>query len=40
MVNSFRPDEVADPLDHDEVLAAAPHREGRFFQVPPALGGT
>ena len=40
MVNSFRPDEVADSLDHDEVLAAAPHPEDGFFQVPPALGAT
>jgi aspartyl-tRNA(Asn)/glutamyl-tRNA(Gln) amidotransferase subunit C len=38
MINSFRPDDVSDPLDHDEVLAAAPQRENRFFQVPPALG--
>ncbi len=38
MINSFRSDEVAEPLDHDEVLAAAPDREDRFFRVPPALG--
>ncbi len=38
LVNSFRPDEADDPLDHEEVLAAAPDREDRFFRVPPALG--
>jgi aspartyl-tRNA(Asn)/glutamyl-tRNA(Gln) amidotransferase subunit C len=37
MVNAFRPDETAPSLEREEVLAAAPDREGSFFRVPPAL---
>jgi aspartyl-tRNA(Asn)/glutamyl-tRNA(Gln) amidotransferase subunit C len=38
LVNVFRDDVVADCLDRDEVLAAAPHaRDGRFG-VPPIIG--
>ena len=38
MVNAFRPDEVTDPLDRDEVLSQAPEAEGGYFRVPPILG--
>jgi aspartyl-tRNA(Asn)/glutamyl-tRNA(Gln) amidotransferase subunit C len=38
LVNVFRADVVGACLDHDEVLAAAPHaRDGRFG-VPPIVG--
>jgi aspartyl-tRNA(Asn)/glutamyl-tRNA(Gln) amidotransferase subunit C len=37
MVNAFRADETAPSLEREEVLAAAPDREGSFFRVPPAL---
>ncbi len=38
LANVLRSDEVADTLDRDEVMAAAPvHDEGRF-RVPPILG--
>jgi Asp-tRNA(Asn)/Glu-tRNA(Gln) amidotransferase C subunit len=37
MINAFRPDEVGPTLDRDEVLDAAPQREGSFFRVPPFL---
>ena len=36
--NVFRPDEPADGLDRDEVLAAAPAVEDGRFRVPPILG--
>jgi aspartyl-tRNA(Asn)/glutamyl-tRNA(Gln) amidotransferase subunit C len=35
--NVFRPDVVSPPLDHDEVLAAAPETRDGYFVVPPAL---
>ena len=35
--NAFRPDEVTDCLDREEVLAQAPDREGNFFLVPKIL---
>lgn len=38
LVNVFRPDEPADALDRDEVLAAAPAVEDHRFRVPPSLG--
>jgi aspartyl-tRNA(Asn)/glutamyl-tRNA(Gln) amidotransferase subunit C len=38
MTNAFRPDEVTDSLDRDEVLAQAPDREGEYFRVPRILG--
>ena len=37
MVNNFRPDEVGQTLDRDEVLAAAPDTDGTYFRVPPFL---
>jgi aspartyl-tRNA(Asn)/glutamyl-tRNA(Gln) amidotransferase subunit C len=37
MVNAFRPDEVSDTLDREEVLSQAPDREGPYFRVPPFL---
>lgn len=37
MVNAFRPDEVVDSLDRDEVLAAAPDSDNGYFRVPPVL---
>lgn len=37
MVNAFRPDEVIDCLDRDEVLAAAPDVEDGYFRVPRVL---
>ena len=38
LVNVMR-DDVVDPgLDHDEVLAAAPHAEDGRFRVPPTGG--
>jgi aspartyl-tRNA(Asn)/glutamyl-tRNA(Gln) amidotransferase subunit C len=36
--NVFREDVVADGLDRDEVLAAAPAAEDGRFRVPPILG--
>ena len=38
MTNAFRPDEVRDSLDRDEVLEQAPEREGEYFKVPRILG--
>ncbi|MDP2624045.1 MAG: Asp-tRNA(Asn)/Glu-tRNA(Gln) amidotransferase subunit GatC [Actinomycetota bacterium] len=37
MVNAFRPDEVEQTLDREEVLSQAPDREGPYFRVPPFL---
>lgn len=37
MVNAFRPDEVAECLDRDEVLAGAPETENGYFRVPRIL---
>jgi len=37
MVNAFRPDEVEETLDRDEVLDQAPKRHGEYFRVPPFL---
>lgn len=37
MVNAFRPDEVEETLDRDEVLDAAPMRHGGYFRAPPFL---
>lgn len=36
--NVLRADEPAEPLDRDEVLAAAPAVEDEQFRVPPSLG--
>ena len=38
MTNAFRPDEVGESLDRDEVLAQAPDSEGAYFKVPRILG--
>ncbi len=38
LTNVFRPDEVAESLERDEVLAAAPASENGRFLVPPVLG--
>ena len=38
MVNSFRDDEVTEPLDRDEVLSQAPDVDDGYFRVPPILG--
>ena len=38
MTNAFRPDEVRQSLDRDEVLEQAPQRDGEFFRVPRILG--
>ena len=38
LVNVLRPDVVADSVDRDEILAAAPDVEDGRFKVPPALG--
>jgi aspartyl-tRNA(Asn)/glutamyl-tRNA(Gln) amidotransferase subunit C len=37
MVNAFRPDEVEETLDREEVLDQAPNRHGGYFRVPPFL---
>ena len=37
MTNAFRADEVTGSLDHDDVLAAAPDRDGPYFRVPKIL---
>jgi aspartyl-tRNA(Asn)/glutamyl-tRNA(Gln) amidotransferase subunit C len=37
MVNAFRPDEVDECLDRDEVLAAASDTEDGYFRVPRVL---
>lgn len=37
LTNAFRTDEVRPSLDRDEVLAAAPDREGPYFSVPRIL---
>jgi aspartyl-tRNA(Asn)/glutamyl-tRNA(Gln) amidotransferase subunit C len=37
MVNAFRPDEITDCLDRDEVLAEAPEAEDGYFRVPRIL---
>ncbi len=37
MVNAFRPDEVAPPLDRDEVLGQAPDAEDGYFRIPRIL---
>ncbi|HIG24714.1 MAG TPA: Asp-tRNA(Asn)/Glu-tRNA(Gln) amidotransferase subunit GatC [Acidimicrobiia bacterium] len=39
LVNVLRPDVPGEPVDRDEVLAAAPSVEDHQFRVPPALGG-
>jgi aspartyl-tRNA(Asn)/glutamyl-tRNA(Gln) amidotransferase subunit C len=36
--NVFREDVIADGLDRDEVLAAAPTAEDGRFRVPPIIG--
>lgn len=38
LVNVLRDDVVADSLDRDEVLAAAPVAEDGRFRVPPIIG--
>jgi len=38
LVNVLRPDVPGEPVDRDEVLAAAPSVEDHQFRVPPALG--
>jgi aspartyl-tRNA(Asn)/glutamyl-tRNA(Gln) amidotransferase subunit C len=38
LVNVFRADEPAEPLDRSEVLASAPATEAGRFRVPPILG--
>ena len=38
LTNVLRADEPAEPLDRDEVLAAAPAAEDGQFRVPPVLG--
>ena len=37
MVNAFRPDEVIECLDREEVLAEAPDAEDGYFRVPRIL---
>ncbi len=37
VVNVVRPDVVEPSLPVDEVLAAAPHREGNYFKVKPVF---
>lgn len=37
MVNALRADAVEPTLDREEVLAAAPERDGPYFRVPPFL---
>lgn len=37
MVNSFRPDEVIQPLQRDVALSQAPQAEDGYFRVPPTL---
>ena len=37
MTNAFRPDEVTDSLDREELLAQAPDAEGGYFRVPRIL---
>lgn len=39
-VNAFRPDEVRDSLDRDEVLSQAPESSDGYFVAPPALDGS
>ena len=39
LVNVLRDDIEQPCLDHDEVLAQAPHAEDGRFRVPPVLGG-
>jgi aspartyl-tRNA(Asn)/glutamyl-tRNA(Gln) amidotransferase subunit C len=36
--NVFREDVVLPGLDHDEVMAAAPHAQDGRFRVPPIVG--
>jgi aspartyl-tRNA(Asn)/glutamyl-tRNA(Gln) amidotransferase subunit C len=38
LANVLRADEPGEPLDRDEVLAAAPSVEDHRFRVPPSLG--
>jgi aspartyl-tRNA(Asn)/glutamyl-tRNA(Gln) amidotransferase subunit C len=38
MTNAFRPDEVTECLDRDEVLAQAPDALDGYFRVPRILG--
>lgn len=38
LANVLRADEPAEPLDREEVLAAAPAVEDHQFRVPPSLG--
>lgn len=38
LVNVMRDDVVAETLDRDEVLAAAPMTEDHRFRVPPIIG--
>ena len=37
MVNAFRPDEVIDCLERDDVLSEAPDAEDGYFRVPRIL---
>ena len=37
MVNAFRPDEVVESLNRDDVLAGAPDAEDGYFRVPKIL---
>lgn len=38
LTNVWREDEVGSTLDHDEVLAAAPHPDRGMFGVPKIIG--
>ena len=38
MTNAFRPDEVWESLEREEVLEQAPERDGEYFKVPRILG--
>ena len=40
LTNAFRPDEVRPSLDREEVLAAAPERDGDYFLIPRILEGS
>ena len=37
LTNAYRPDEVGESLDRDEVLAQAPASRDGYFEVPPAM---
>ena len=40
MTNAFRPDEVWESLEREEVLEQAPERDGEYFKVPRNHGET